>query len=1839
MAVYYLKGTSNSGDSAGLLGYYYPLYTDPSLINGTYHTHTFEGLSDITFYMPMSGASHARNVAPTGNYGGEAYQEYATYVGDEDGLYSGVPDTPRQVVSLATYTPRQAQTYNKRTSNVESTRVEDLIPIQLRDSSETLIGVLSEYYDYMNSVDQSSNIFNRITAEQDIDETSLGYLDRIQSEVAKTVPESKTFDKVSLYKKIIDYYSIRGSEDSVLVFFRIFFDELVEVFYPKDFLLKASDGEWRSNTNVINFSDHIIVNTPNDTKFSTQRVNDLISFNNSSDTQIATGQITFIEERPLDNIHPIINNHLIELNATESDRFDSNTSGVNPTFQPYSPEKGNDTQAIAQLLNGVQYNDLSGFILDDEQQDGDPGLSNNYIDLGDVYASEEVSHGDEFTMIARIRSDGLVRGSVMKIFHSQGQAYPKHEINLASSKVGSYIYKWGAYGYISQKTKGTTIIQQDTWTTVALRCKRDPNATAAAGGNGYMDVSVNGETWERIWDDSVYGTPTTFDLDHVAVNTRNAIPEADRWSFNANGLSIDANDSTYNGKPLYTGTLEKIGTGTDAYITDGGECTLRFESTETAYLNLGLISNNPNDFRPFDSLPSKLYGVWVLYSDHLSSPTDTNASRMENAAMVMWFDGGDNVEYQKMGTTQTGQGNNVETHLPHKMVPTHLQNRIGDPDDDDFDLLHSYRGHGSYHFGPTNTAAERGPNESGAARADFFGVLKDYNRNLSANPDGLVNGQYVYVHPRDQLRNDRKPFYYKEYKGNGYSGRTTASQGGVNYEPVFNNSDKELTWFTSKRLFDISDAQGAHKHLKVGVHRTHGYFKGDILHASYYNRALTQDELNKAHLYVSGLNNKRWGLRVNVDDDDSLAFLDNITQIPSGLNDSDYTLSEPVSPLKDQFWTYDSNKIGSELSNFSATHSNSEQTSTINWGDGSIPVTAKSGSLVFHTFGPSLSIQGDYNNRKGFLSDQNKIQDSDYWQDYSYEIRSGLQSVEWFNEYKKLVHPSGMKLFAALFVQIVRLNKWTGYTSYREGNPQSESQLSKWLEKLTPPWRRDDVSEDGYHMPFYQPGWLDADNRRLLLFAQALYNAGEDAKTGGGVFDRLIYVILKFIIESNSQTRNQLVLEQQLGSQKFLDVNVRSGDYAFLTANELGNSESVLTPKETHESNALKNVIPWGISGDSGDAGGDDQTYGTAVWATWLKRGLNLENRRTYAIDPFGNTTQIWECFNKDTIKTGGGYSSPSVEIGSTDGSLHVPYRFSVWAKQLGDEGGVYFGFRKRELGEEEGTVRFSSSNTTTDAPFFFNNTLPAVDKWYLLVGYLRPPEVPSVLTLPTYSDAGIYDELGNKVNTDAFSEYVNESDAIGLRNVAFANAPAQALTNTVGGNNITINEEFQINWNGVTGSTLVTDNITENGTYPIDGPNNFPPYYGPLDTGDGLDEKAFEYVINVKENEAVTFNINATTVVGEPRMEIAMWNATGSYWMASTTEFAGVKTITEGNNQLVWGPFAFSNYNEDTVQIRFNIWMDVNDNLILDSYSVRDTGDASETSQNSIAIDEECVLGGVDRTAAGLTGTTDLYFLGVDSDTDPANPVNLWGHTISPLRAGSQASFRVNVTNLDVYEGPVEASLRVIAIDSNGDYQSTFVNTPLTVGMNEIDPIGAAVPLTEDVILQFQLAVGNSTVIDFNEFVVTDSSDTSGFSTKVQFWGPRVDAIDGKEPSIEKLIHPTIEPEILYNYKNRPLAKKVYKLNNFSSYGSGVSEIDVNSITSNDAIYFNQENYNENLKFLDNTKIDSYLEINISDMSNVEESGYVSSTQDSETDDSLGNTGGYTGGNTGNTGGGNTGY
>src|SRR5210317_837408 len=92
-----------------------------------------------------------------------------------------------------------------------------------------------------------SYVMNSIEEAMDIDTNEDNYLELMQKEVAATIPRAVTVNKRNLYKQIIDFYRLRGSSDSIEIFFRILFNDEVEVEFPYDSVLIPSSGNWEAN--------------------------------------------------------------------------------------------------------------------------------------------------------------------------------------------------------------------------------------------------------------------------------------------------------------------------------------------------------------------------------------------------------------------------------------------------------------------------------------------------------------------------------------------------------------------------------------------------------------------------------------------------------------------------------------------------------------------------------------------------------------------------------------------------------------------------------------------------------------------------------------------------------------------------------------------------------------------------------------------------------------------------------------------------------------------------------------------------------------------------------------------------------------------------------------------------------------------------------------------------------------------------------------------------------------------------------------------------------------------------------------------------------------------------------------------------------------------------------------------------------------------------------------------------------------------------------------------------------------------------------------------------------
>ena len=96
-----------------------------------------------------------------------------------------------------------------------------------------------------------SNIMNTIEKAMDIDLNDDNFLTMMQKEIGVSLPRNTSGDRRTLYKQIVDFYKLRGSSDSIEIFFRLLFNESVEVEFPYHKTLIPSEGDWDQN------ADHV----------------------------------------------------------------------------------------------------------------------------------------------------------------------------------------------------------------------------------------------------------------------------------------------------------------------------------------------------------------------------------------------------------------------------------------------------------------------------------------------------------------------------------------------------------------------------------------------------------------------------------------------------------------------------------------------------------------------------------------------------------------------------------------------------------------------------------------------------------------------------------------------------------------------------------------------------------------------------------------------------------------------------------------------------------------------------------------------------------------------------------------------------------------------------------------------------------------------------------------------------------------------------------------------------------------------------------------------------------------------------------------------------------------------------------------------------------------------------------------------------------------------------------------------------------------------------------------------------------------------------------------------
>jgi len=125
-------------------------------------------------------------------------------------------------------------------------KIRDQFPGLYREYGQELVDFVEEYYRFLEEeTNQSHYNSRRLFEYRDISETLAELIVQFHKMFMADLPLLETKDVRFVVKNIMDLYRRKGTPGGVLLFFRMFYAEDVEIKYPASQMLKPSTSDWR----------------------------------------------------------------------------------------------------------------------------------------------------------------------------------------------------------------------------------------------------------------------------------------------------------------------------------------------------------------------------------------------------------------------------------------------------------------------------------------------------------------------------------------------------------------------------------------------------------------------------------------------------------------------------------------------------------------------------------------------------------------------------------------------------------------------------------------------------------------------------------------------------------------------------------------------------------------------------------------------------------------------------------------------------------------------------------------------------------------------------------------------------------------------------------------------------------------------------------------------------------------------------------------------------------------------------------------------------------------------------------------------------------------------------------------------------------------------------------------------------------------------------------------------------------------------------------------------------------------------------------------------------------
>lgn len=135
-------------------------------------------------------------------------------------------------------------------ANTLSLLVRQQLPEHIRSDYDTFVTFVEAYYEWMDQPGNAMQVSKNIPAYMDLDTSIQTFIDYYTKQFLPLFPAELLARPEFLIQHAKEFYRSKGTVKAFKLLFRLLYNQDIEVFFPKDSILKASDGQWVTDTSL-----------------------------------------------------------------------------------------------------------------------------------------------------------------------------------------------------------------------------------------------------------------------------------------------------------------------------------------------------------------------------------------------------------------------------------------------------------------------------------------------------------------------------------------------------------------------------------------------------------------------------------------------------------------------------------------------------------------------------------------------------------------------------------------------------------------------------------------------------------------------------------------------------------------------------------------------------------------------------------------------------------------------------------------------------------------------------------------------------------------------------------------------------------------------------------------------------------------------------------------------------------------------------------------------------------------------------------------------------------------------------------------------------------------------------------------------------------------------------------------------------------------------------------------------------------------------------------------------------------------------------------------------------